>query len=257
MAATQASEERAPSVGDVRNLLRRAVLRTELQPGAVQSQDEVRTSLDVGRTPFREALRMVQAEGLIEILPNGRLRIPELSVEDYAQIQIARIALESAAARIAVPLLGPDDLARLEGFMGQMSHYLSTDHLDRVETPHRDFHRGLVAGAGETILERIDELSDRSSRYRWAFSAHVKDHWELRTAEHRAMLEAAIAGDGEQVAARLAAHYLDSGLLLAEAMNDPDGRARFEAMALSSLPPASRAVVADLTPKSRRPGGKG
>lgn len=254
MVEVQASGERALSVGNVRNLLRQAVLQTELRPGTVQSQDEVRTSLDVGRTPFREALRMVQAEGLIEILPNGRLKIPELSVDDYAQIQIARIALEGAAARLSVPQLGPDDLARLEGFMGQMSHYINTDYLDRIEKPHRAFHQGLVAGAGPVILERMDDLRDRASRYRWAFSEHLKDYWPIRTTEHRAILEAAIAGDGEEVAARLAAHYLDAGLLLAEAMNDPDGRDRFERMTLGSLPPAVRDVVEDFKPKSRRSG---
>jgi len=252
MVTAQGTDERALSVADVRDLLRTAVLRTELKPGSVQSQDEVRTSLGVGRTPFREALRMVQAEGLIEILPNGRLKIPELSVEDYAQIQIARIALESAAARLSVPQLGPDDLARLEGFMGQMSHYLSTDHLDRIEMPHRGFHQGLVAGAGPTILERIEDLSDRASRYRWAFSDPLKGYWPIRTEEHRAILDAAIAGDGEEVAARLAAHYLDAGLLLAEEMNDPDGRARFEQQTLGSLAPAVRTLVEGFKPKARR-----
>lgn len=252
MAATQAADERSLSVGDVRNLLRRVVLRAELRPGSEHSQDDLRSSLDVGRTPFREALRMVQAEGLIEILPNGRLKIPEVSVDDYTQIQIARIALESAGARLSVPQLGPDDLARLEGLMGQMSHYLSTDYLDRIETPHREFHRGLVAGAGPAILERIDDLSDRASRYRWAFPDVLKDYWPLRMEEHRAMLDAAIAGDEEAVAARLAAHYLDAGLLLPEAMNDPDGRKRLEQTTLRSLAPAMRSVVEGLKPKARR-----
>jgi DNA-binding GntR family transcriptional regulator len=195
---------------------------------------------------------MVQAEGLIEILPNGRLKIPPLSVDDYTQIQIARIALESAAARLSVPQLGPDDLARLEGFMGQMSHYLSTDYLDRIEMPHRAFHQGLVAGAGSTILVRIEDLADRASRYRWAFSAGLKPYWDVRMAEHRAILDAAIAGQGEEVAARLAAHYLDAGLLLAEAMDDPDGRERLEQTTLRSLAPAVRSVVDGFKPKPRR-----
>jgi DNA-binding GntR family transcriptional regulator len=256
--AAQASEERALSVSDVRNLLRQAVLRTELKPGSVYSQDEVRTSLDVGRTPFREALRMVQAEGLIEISPNGRLRIPELTVDGYTQIQIGRIALESAAARLAVPQLGPDDLARLEGYMGQMSHYLSTDHFDRIETPHQGFHQGLVAGAGPAILERINDLGDRASRYRWAFSEHLRDHWDIRTLEHRAILDAAIAGDGEQVAILLSSHYLDAGLLLAETIDDPDGRERFKQQTLASLAPTVRSAVEGPKAKPRRSArGKG
>jgi DNA-binding GntR family transcriptional regulator len=229
------------------------VLRTELQPASVHSQDDVRTSLGVGRTPFREALRMVQAEGLIEILANGRLKIPELSVEDYTQIQIARIALESAAARLSVPQLGPDDLASLEGFMAQMSHYLTTDYLDRIQAPHQSFHQGLVAGAGPAILERINDLSDRASRYRWAFSDVLRNYWDIRTVEHRAILDAAIAGDGEQVAVLLSSHYLDAALLVAETIGDPDGRERVKQMTLGSLAPTVRSAVEGLNAASRRP----
>src|SRR3954454_3412384 len=106
--------ERAPNVTEVRTRLREAILRSELPPATVHSQDEVRTFLGVGRTPIREALRMVQAEGLIEVLANGRLKIPELSIDDSPQIQLSRIALESAAVRLSVLELTPDDFAHLE-----------------------------------------------------------------------------------------------------------------------------------------------
>lgn len=251
MATAPALDERSLSVSAVRSVLRQAVLRSELRPGSVYSQDEVRTSLQVGRTPFREALRMIQAEGLIEVSANGRLKIPELSVESFTEIQIARIALESAAARLSVAVLGPDELALLAGYVGQMAHYLSTDHFDRVETPHQSFHQGLVAGAGPAILERINDLRDRASRYRWAFADRVRGHWDVRTAEHRAILDAAIAGDGERVAVLLSAHYLDAGLLLAETMDDPDGRQRFEQLTLGSLAPEMRRAVENLKPKRR------
>jgi DNA-binding GntR family transcriptional regulator len=240
--------ERA-NVAGVRARLREALLRSELPPDTVHSQDEVRTFLDVGRTPFREALRMVQAEGLIEVLTNGRLRIPGLSMDDFIQIQIARIALESAAVRLSVPGLGPDDFAHLEGYMAQMSHYVSSDHFDRVELPHLQFHRGLVAGAGAELLVRINDLTDRSGRYRWAFSSVVRSHWETRTAEHRAILDAAKAGDPEDVAARLALHYLESGHRLADALGGNDQLSsgeRFRDRILHSLAPSLRDAVLKL-----------
>jgi DNA-binding GntR family transcriptional regulator len=189
---------------------------------------------------------MVHAEGLIEILSNGQLRIPDLSIEDFTHIQIARIALESAAVRLAVPQLGPEELAHLEGFMAQMSHYLSSDHFDRIEQPHREFHRGLVAGAGAELLLKIDDLADRMGRYRWAAGAVVREHWHQRTEEHRAILDAANAGDPEGVAAFLVRQYLSSGRLLAETLGVPDrpqGRQWLEEKILASLPPSVRTAV--------------
>ncbi|WP_166459320.1 GntR family transcriptional regulator [Amycolatopsis pithecellobii] len=242
-------DDRALGVSEARARLRQAVLRTELRPGTVYAQDEVRKLLDVGRTPFREALRMVQMENLIDILPNGRLRIPPLVMDDVTHVQIARIALETAAARASVPKLGPEDFAHLEGFMAQMSHYLSSDHFDRVETPHLEFHHALLAKAGPTILMKIEELSDRVRRYRWAHSVELRSGWPNRTAEHRAILDAVIACDVEGAVAQLVRHYLESGLLLAEFMkeSDPDSSPeRFEEAILASLAPSVRTAVRKL-----------
>lgn len=249
MAVGLESDDRALGVADARNQLRQAVLRTELRPGGVYSQDEVRKLLDVGRTPFREALRMVQVEKLIDMLPNGRLRIPDLSMEDVTQVQIARIALESAALRSTVPRLSPEDLAHLEGYMAQMSHYLSTDHFDRVETPHMEFHRTLVADAGPTLVSKINEMSDRFRRYRWAHSVELRDGWPCRTREHRAILDAVIARDAEGAVAQMVRHYLEAGLLLASFMQGPDGSGepeRFQDAIMTSLAPSVRAAVEQL-----------
>jgi DNA-binding GntR family transcriptional regulator len=208
---------------------------------------------------------MVQAEGLVEVLSNGRLKIPELSIEDFTQIQVARVALESAAVRLAVPRLTHDDFAQLEGFMAQMSSYASSEHFDRVERPHLAFHRGLVDGTGSELLAKVSDLNDRAGRYRWAYAPVVNGAWEVRTAEHRAILDAATAGDAEGVAARLALHYLHSGRRLADAMGEADSsvaRERFEGRILASLAVSQRDAVLALDEKKqarkarrRRPAG--
>lgn len=237
---------RSAGVTEVRDLLKVAVLRSRLAPGSLHAQGEVRALLDVGRTPFREALRMVQAEGLIEIRTNGQLWIPELSVEDFTRIQIVRIALESAAVRLSVPRLGPDEHAHLEGLMAQMTHYVSFEHFDRMEHPHLEFHRALAAGAGARLQDAIADLTDRVGRYRWANPTVVQGHWEAREKEHRAILDAAIAGDPERVAAHLIRHYLGSGRRLVEAMgvpNGPHGHEWFADQILNSLATSVRRDV--------------
>lgn len=247
--AIESDDRSSMGAGEARNQLRLAVLRTELRPGGLYSQDEVRKLLDVGRTPFREALRMVQVEKLIEMLPNGRLRIPDLSMDDVTQVQIARIALEAAAMRSTIPALTPEDLAHLEGYMAQMSHYFSSDNFERVETPHLEFHRTLLASAGSTLTAKIGELSDRFSRYRWAHSVELRGAWPHRTEEHRAILDAAIAGDVEGAVAQMVRHYLEAGILLATFMQGSDGSGepeRFEEAILTSLAPSVRSAVDQL-----------
>jgi DNA-binding GntR family transcriptional regulator len=237
------------NVIEVRDRFRVAVLHSRLAPGSLHSQGDVRELLDVGRTPFREALRMVQAEGLIEIRGNGQLWIPELSVEDFTLVQIERIALESAAVRLSVPWMGPDEHAHLEGLMAQMTHYVSFEHFDRMEHPHLEFHRRLTAGAGRALQDTIADLTDRVGRYRWANATVVQGHWAARAQEHRAILDATIAGDPEAVVAQLIRHYLGSGRRLVEALGSPDGplgHEWFERRILGSLPASVRYDVLEL-----------
>jgi DNA-binding GntR family transcriptional regulator len=186
--------------------LRAAILSGEIPEGAVTSQATLAERFGVGRTPLREALRMLQREGLVISQPNHRVRIAELSSEDAEELYIMRIALEAVAIRVTVPVLTGADLAELDGLMAQMDHYMKLrDHVGHRE-PHRQFHYRLVYAAGPRVSEQIDELFDHAERYRRRFGA--ADSWEARRAEHQAILDAVGAGDREAAADLLADHYL-------------------------------------------------
>ena len=190
----------------VHTRLRAAILSGEIAEGAVTSQATLAERFGVGRTPLREALRMLQREGLVISQPNHRVRIAELSSEDAEELYIMRIALEAVAIRVTVPVLTSADLAELDGLMAQMDHYMKLrDHVGHRE-PHRQFHYRLVYAAGPRVSEQIDELFDHAERYRRRFGA--ADTWESRRAEHRAILDAVGEGDREAAANLLADHYL-------------------------------------------------
>src|ERR1700745_1309753 len=89
--------------------LRAAILRGELPAGQTTSQVSLARDLDVGRTPLREALRMLQREGLVVSEPNRRVRIAALSATDAEELYVMRIALEAVAVRITVPTLTSTD----------------------------------------------------------------------------------------------------------------------------------------------------
>jgi DNA-binding GntR family transcriptional regulator len=219
--------DRAPSrdglnVAVVHEQLRQAILRGDVPPGPATSQLVLARELGVGRTPLREALRMLQSEGLVISEPNRRVRIAELSVVDAEELYVMRILLEAAAARMTVPTLTDNDIAELEGLMAQM------DHLTRTNSPIRDthhqFHARLVKAAGPRVVSQITQLFDHAERYR-AFASRTgtgePDHHQLRRAEHRQILDAAAAGDAPATAQALAAHYLMTAKLVAGVL-DPD-----------------------------------
>jgi DNA-binding GntR family transcriptional regulator len=206
-------------VAMVHERLRDAILRGEIEAGATTSQTALAKQLDAGRTPLREALRMLQREGLVISEPNRRVRIADLSSDDAEELYIMRIALECVAIRITVPRLSSDDFAALEGYMAQMDHYMKDDDLRGMRAPHLAFHNLLVAGAGPRVSEEIEQLFDHAERYRLRWG--MKSIWAERSAEHRAIVEAAAARDADQAALRLAEHYARTAALVFAGI-DPD-----------------------------------
>lgn len=198
--------------GEVQNVevvhdrVRASILRGELAPGTVVSQVRLARDLGVSRTPLREALRMLQREGLIESEHNRRVRVAGLSQPDLEQLYVMRVLLESEAIRLTIPRLTPEDTASLEGYLAQMAHFDEREDFERWEVPHRAFHRGLVAGAGGRMSFTLSQLSDHAGRYRMLHATRVPETRARVAREHRLILEAAKTGDIEAGSRRLPAH---------------------------------------------------
>src|SRR5579884_3696997 len=120
--------------------LREAILHGELPTGAELSQVKLAAELGVSRTPLREALRMLQAEGLIESERNRRVRVTSFAIDDLEQVYATRIVLESLGVRLTVPLLSEDQLAQLRGCLGEMAYFEDRRDVIGWEEPHRRFH---------------------------------------------------------------------------------------------------------------------
>jgi DNA-binding GntR family transcriptional regulator len=208
------------NVALVHEQLRHAILHGDIPPGQATSQIVLARELGVGRTPLREALRMLQHEGLVLSQPNRRVRIAELSVEDLEELYIARIALEAVAVRLTVPALTGEDIAQLEGLMAEMDS-LAELGSGAINTAHQSFHSRFVTGAGERPGALMAQLFDHAERYRRICAATVPDQWPKRRAEHRAILNAAKAGDSDATADALASHYVRTAKFVAAGL-DPD-----------------------------------
>src|SRR5262249_61656538 len=99
------------AAGVVRARLRSAILGGDPAPTAPLSQVRLAARLGVSRPPLREALRMLQREGLIDSEPNRRVRVAKLSLADLEQLYAGRVLIEALAVRLTVPAYTVDDLA--------------------------------------------------------------------------------------------------------------------------------------------------
>lgn len=211
-AATDPDDAEMSNLDIAYHALRSAILSLRFPPGAILSQVKVAEELGVSRTPLREAIRLLQRDGLITTEHNKRVRIADTSIEDMEQLYAARIALEAVAIRISVPRLSSDHLGELAALLDVMDNFRTPRTLDAWEKSHRRFHALLTGPAGGRIARELSEMSDHAERYRRAYIAIGSGGWEQSAGEHRAIFTACKARDGREASVLLARHLARTSL---------------------------------------------
>lgn len=193
--------------GDVSSLvlgkLRRQILVGGLTPGEPLNQEALADELGVSRMPVRQALKRLQAEGLVERQPNRRVCVTPLSRAEIEDIFDMRIALEPMALRLAVPRASPSDRRRMAYAMEDAN---ADDDPNTFGTRNSEYHLALVQPCGRPrLLREIRSLLDLSDRYQRAAYQDGTFTGPLR-GEHEALLSAVSAGDAETAAGLLERH---------------------------------------------------
>src|SRR3954454_12125961 len=204
MSAQTDTPSRRDNVEQVYKRVREAILTGEISAGTAMSQVALADELGISRTPLREALRMLQSEGLVDAQANRRVTVRPISATDLEELVVMRVALETQAVRLSVPRLIPEDLAALEGRLAEMAHFAEAKDYARWQAPHAAFHRGLTRPAGARVNAQLQQLSDHAERYRRVHIARSSDAW--LTAGHREILDAAKKGDRAKAGRLMAAH---------------------------------------------------
>jgi DNA-binding GntR family transcriptional regulator len=200
------------STEDVYTRLREAVLNGEIAPGSVISQVKLARELGVSTTPLREAMRLLQAEGLLTAEHNRRARVAPLDPKDIDAVYASRILFEALAIRLTVPGMTTADHQALRADLEAMREAGDAQDLRAWEPVHRDFHRRLLQGS-ESMERIIDPILDRSERYRRSslFGSPART-WEIGNDEHEAIVAACEARDPQEAASLLARHLARSAL---------------------------------------------
>lgn len=195
----------------VHEALREEILIGRLSPGSWISQVQLARRFGLSRGPIREALRLLEREGLVKSAVNQRARVAELSVTDLEQLYAARIVNEGLAIAVSVQRLSAPEIKELRQLIREMKLRAGGD-LTAWEDVHRRFHTGLVAHAGDRIGRMLAELSDHAARYRRVYISGDPRAWSIGATEHRAIVDACARRDAAQAAALLGRHLARTAL---------------------------------------------
>ena len=149
--------------------LRGAIIDGTLKPGERLMEVQLAEDMGVSRTPVREAIRKLELEGLVLMIPRKGAYVSGISSKDIADVFEVRAALESLAAGLAAERITEQELEDLNRFMVEVTINAEIGDLEKVIKSDTDFHDQIYrASRNSRLVQIINNLRDRIQRFRSA-----------------------------------------------------------------------------------------
>ena len=147
--------------------LREAIIVGELKPGERLMEVQLAEKMGVSRTPVREAIRMLELEGLVEMLPRKGAHVAELSVKDIVDVLEVRASLDGLATSLASVRITDDEIKVLKQIHSQFVNYVEKDNLQGAIKKDVEFHELIYRSSrNDRLIQIINNLRERVQRFR-------------------------------------------------------------------------------------------
>lgn len=200
---------------EVAERLRQRIFSHELPPGTWVDEQALAEHYGISRTPLREALKVLAAEGLVTLKPRRGCYVTEISERDLDEVFGVMSLLEGECARLSAQKAGEADLARLRSIHAELEQAAAAADIDGFFEANQAFHLALQEiGDNRWLLHVIEDLRKviKLSRHHSLFS---EGRLEQSLAEHRDILQALLARDGARAEALMRKHILSGRAALA------------------------------------------
>lgn len=178
--------------------IRELIHKSVLESGEKLSEIHLCEQLGVSRTPLREALRALSAEGLVEIHPNRGAFVAEISIEELRHTFEVMSILEGSCARLAAERLTNADLNELEQLHEKLEEHYRNNAPHEYVKHNQEYHQFIQEKTGNPVLSRIvSDLRGRILLHRFR-QIHRPGRLDGSMDEHRGLMEAFRAREGER-----------------------------------------------------------
>ncbi len=186
------------------NTLRQAILTGELKPGERLMEIHLANKLGVSRTPIREAIRKLELEGLVTMIPRRGAEVAQITEKSMNDVLEVRRALDALCVELACERITPEDTERLKLACEAFEAAVGTGDINRIARADVELHDIIVQATGNRrLVQLINNLSEQMYRYRFEYIKDSSQHQRLID-EHRRIYESIVKKDRE--AASQAAH---------------------------------------------------
>ena len=188
--ADRAPHDGIPAAQRVLEALRERIVHGDLAPGDRIVERAVCAELGVSRTPLREALKLLELDGLIDLSQHRGGRVRPFTVTEARELFEVLASLESVAAELATARASAADLARLEALHAKMRGHFTAERLDDYFAANSRIHETVIEVAGNDVLKAIHRnLTLRAKRGRY-IAILDRRRWQQAMEEHEELMEA-------------------------------------------------------------------
>ena len=182
-------DEYLPLRDVVFNTLRRAILRGELKPGERLMEIQLANKLGVSRTPIREAIRKLELEGLVLMIPRKGAEVAEITRKNMMDVLEVRKALEELATELACERIGKEQIAEMRVAAKEFERTLKTGDVTQIAEADEKFHDILyIATNNQRLILLLNNLREQMYRLR-VEHLKLKECYPQLLAEHDIIID--------------------------------------------------------------------
>ncbi|HEX3023079.1 MAG TPA: GntR family transcriptional regulator, partial [Lachnospiraceae bacterium] len=170
------------------NTLRQAILKGELEPGERLMEIQLAERLGVSRTPIREAIRKLELEGLVNMVPRKGAEVARITEKDLNDVLEVRCALEELAVELACKKITKDQIEELKSTLVQFKRATKGNDLTEIAESDVQFHEIIFEATKNTrLIQMINNLREQMYRYRVEYLKD-KDVYGKLVEEHESII---------------------------------------------------------------------
>lgn len=191
------------------NTLRQAILTGELKPGERLMEIHLANRLGVSRTPIREAIRKLELEGLVTMIPRRGAEVAQITEKSLQDVLEVRRTLDALSVELACERIAEEELFQLEAACKKVEEAIADKDLKKIAQADVAFHDIIVKATRNTrLVQMVNNLSEQMYRYRFEYIKDESKHQSLME-EHRIICESLKCGDKE-TASKTAKLHIDN-----------------------------------------------
>ncbi|HEY8370322.1 MAG TPA: GntR family transcriptional regulator [Thermodesulfobacteriota bacterium] len=191
--------------------LRDAIIAGTLEPGSRVNESEIAARYRISRSPVREALRLLQQEGLIAMEPRRGAFVKRLTPQEVVDVYDVKSVLEGRATGLATRRMTESEIDSLAACVARMEREVAAGDMTAYVDSTRQFHEIIVRGAGNATLASIYQGLERKIHWLRTLSLSRPGRVEVSLADHRAILDAMRQRDARRAEALAHAHIEQAG----------------------------------------------